>query len=82
MPAASLLFAAVHEGRDAGTLADVESAYAFRVRLLRDPGLRQRLATNARRLIEQRYDWMQIGQRFVSLVEDVASRPGRGGKWS
>ena len=42
------------------------------VRLLRDPALRQRLAANARRLIEQRYDWAQIGQRFAELVENVA----------
>lgn len=49
------------------------------IRLLRDPVLRQRLVTNARRLVEQRYDWAQIGQRFVDLVEDVASRHMRGG---
>jgi len=41
------------------------------VHLLRNPALRQRLATNARRLVEQRYDWSHIGQRFVELVEDV-----------
>jgi len=47
--------------------------------LLRKLALRQKLVTNARRLVEQRYDWTQIGQRFVDLVEDVASRRVRGG---
>ena len=27
------------------------------------------LAANARRLVEDRYDWDAIGQRFVDLVE-------------
>lgn len=26
---------------------------------------------NARRLVQQRYDWQQIGQRFVALVEEL-----------
>lgn len=25
----------------------------------------------ARRLVEQRYDWQQIGQKFVALVEET-----------
>ena len=41
--------------------------------------LRQRPKANARRLVEQRYDWSQIGQRFVTLVEDVANGRVRGG---
>jgi glycosyltransferase involved in cell wall biosynthesis len=49
------------------------------VRLLRAPALRQQLATNARRLVEQRYDWAQIGRHFVDLVEDVANGCVRGG---
>ncbi len=44
------------------------------VRLLRDKSLHQRLATNARRLVEQRYNWLQISQDFVEMVENVASR--------
>jgi glycosyltransferase involved in cell wall biosynthesis len=61
-------------------IADAPAEFATQVvRLLRDPALTQRLATNARRLVEQRYDWDQIGQRFVDLVEEVASQhiPGR-----
>jgi len=61
-------------------LADTPMAFADHVlQLLRDSALRQQLVTNARRLVEQHYDWTQIGQRFVNLVEDIASRrAGRG----
>jgi glycosyltransferase involved in cell wall biosynthesis len=44
------------------------------VRLLRDPGLGAALAANARQLVERRYDWSPIGQRFVTLVEGAASQ--------
>ena len=58
-------------------LADDSVEFADRtLQLLRDPVLRQRLATNARRLVEQHYDWAPISQRFVDLVEDVVE--GRG----
>lgn len=40
----------------------------------RNPDLRRRLAANARRLVEQRYDWDAIGQRFVALVEEAVAR--------
>ena len=53
-------------------LADDPVEFADRtLQLLRDPALHQRLVTNARRLVEQHYDWVQIGQRFVELVENT-----------
>jgi glycosyltransferase involved in cell wall biosynthesis len=56
-------------------IADEPSEFAVQVvRLLRHPALRRRLAANGRRLVEQRYEWAQIGERFVELIEDVASR--------
>jgi glycosyltransferase involved in cell wall biosynthesis len=56
-------------------IADDPAEFAGQVvRLLRSTSLHDQLAANARRLVEQQYDWEQIGQRFVSLVEDVASR--------
>jgi len=56
-------------------LADDPMTFADRtVQLLRDPALHQRLAVNARKLVEERYDWAQIGQRFVELVEETAKR--------
>ena len=50
--------------------------------LLADAALRARLAANARRLVEQRYDWDAIGRRFVALVEETvqARRPLPGNK--
>jgi len=56
-------------------LADDPASFAAcTLRLFRDDGLRSRLARNARRLVEERYDWAQIGQRFVHLVEETVSR--------
>jgi sugar transferase (PEP-CTERM/EpsH1 system associated) len=53
-------------------LADEPAAFAERaVRLLRDPALRRLLATNARALVESRYDWEEIGGRFRGLVEET-----------
>jgi glycosyltransferase involved in cell wall biosynthesis len=60
-------------------IADEPAEFAVQVvRLLHDPALREQMATNARRLVEQRYDWAQIGQCFVDLIEDVASTHVRG----
>ena len=42
--------------------------------LLNDPQLGLGIAAKARRLVEQRYDWADIGNRFVHLVEAVASQ--------
>jgi len=51
-------------------LADEPATFACRtLELLNDLDLRQRLAANARRLVEDRYDWQAIGVRFVRLVE-------------
>lgn len=56
-------------------LADDPAAFAHRVlELLATPDLRQRLTANARRLVEQQYDWAAIGCRFVTLVEAAAAR--------
>lgn len=53
-------------------IADTPEAFAERtVQLLRQERLRQRLATNARKLVEERYDWEQIGRQFTSLVEEA-----------
>jgi glycosyltransferase involved in cell wall biosynthesis len=54
-------------------IADTPQAFADAVtRLLRDPGLRQRLVDNAYRLVCRKYDWAAVMPRFVSLVERVA----------
>lgn len=62
----------VTPGRDI-LIADDPAEFAAQVvRLLGDCSLREQLATNARRLVEQQYDWDQIGKKFVNLVESVA----------
>jgi glycosyltransferase involved in cell wall biosynthesis len=56
-------------------LADDAASFAeCTLTLLRDASLRQRLAVNARRLVEEHYDWTRIGERFAGLVEDAVKR--------
>jgi len=38
--------------------------------LLRNPELRSSLGANARRMIQEQYDWNVIGRQFLDLVED------------
>ena len=55
-------------------LADDPERFAGQtIQLLGDADLRRRLAANARHLVETRYDWQQIGQKFVALVEETAA---------
>jgi polysaccharide biosynthesis protein PslH len=44
------------------------------LRLLGDPGLRGRLAQNARALVEAKYSWDMIGRQFCELVETTVER--------
>lgn len=39
------------------------------IRLFDEPGLRQRLAQNARRLLQEKYNWSVVMPRFLDLVE-------------
>ena len=56
-------------------LADDAPTFAQHVlTLLKEPALGARLSAQARQLVEQHYDWSSIGQRFLGLVEDVATR--------
>ena len=68
----------VKSSKDILIADDPETFAASVIRLLADPSLRQWLTPNARHLVEQRYDWTQIGQRFVRLTEDVARGAARG----
>lgn len=53
-------------------LADDPQRFADAVlRLLAEDALAARLRCNARELVEQRYDWEAIGQRFTTLVEET-----------
>lgn len=51
-------------------IADEPEHFAAQtIALLRNDELRERLRLNARKLVERRYDWANIGQQFVDLVE-------------
>jgi glycosyltransferase involved in cell wall biosynthesis len=55
-------------------LADTPDELAEAVAtLFRDPALRAGLAGNARRLVEETYDWAVIGRRLLALIEDLAA---------
>jgi glycosyltransferase involved in cell wall biosynthesis len=59
-------------------LADDPAEFARRVLdLLNDEADRERLTRNARRLVEERYDWRQVAPRFRLLVEQTAARSRR-----
>jgi glycosyltransferase involved in cell wall biosynthesis len=56
-------------------VADDPEAFARAViDLLTNPPLLAKLASDARRLVEERYEWRQIGQRFVDLMEASVER--------
>jgi glycosyltransferase involved in cell wall biosynthesis len=52
---------------------DPRSFAAAVIRLLEDRELRSRLSTEARRLVEEKYDWRQIGDRFEALIGSVVA---------
>jgi len=59
-------------------LADEPQRFAARtLEMMGNAELRLRLAANARRLVEQHYDWRAIGRRFTSLVEDAVRQSAR-----
>jgi glycosyltransferase involved in cell wall biosynthesis len=54
-------------------IADEPDEFAAKtLRLLREQDLRNRLADNGRRLVEEKYGWSAIGQAFLRIVENVA----------
>lgn len=56
-------------------LADDSYTFAQQtIRLLKDEGLQKKLAMAARKLVEERYDWEIIGQRFTALIEQIVSQ--------
>jgi glycosyltransferase involved in cell wall biosynthesis len=51
-------------------VADDPTAFSEAIiRLFDEPGLRQRLAQNARRLLQEKYNWSVVMPRFLDLVE-------------
>jgi glycosyltransferase involved in cell wall biosynthesis len=58
------------EAGDALLVADTPERFvAATVRLLKDLKLRKTLGKNARRMIQEKYDWKVIARQFLDLVE-------------
>ena len=56
-------------------VADTPEDFAQQlIRLLKEPGLRQRLTDHACQLVREKYDWAVVMPRFLNLVERVAQR--------
>jgi glycosyltransferase involved in cell wall biosynthesis len=54
-------------------IADTPGDFAAQiVRLMKEPTLREKLVCNARRLVEEKYGWAEIGQHFRDLVEGAS----------
>jgi glycosyltransferase involved in cell wall biosynthesis len=54
-------------------IADTPTEFAERViRLLTDKGLRDRIARNARRLVEAHYDWAVISRKLMKVYDNIA----------
>jgi glycosyltransferase involved in cell wall biosynthesis len=59
-------------------IADGPKDFAEAVtQLLWDPGLRQEIGANARKLVEQEYDWSMLAQRLEGVVAGARKRHGR-----
>jgi glycosyltransferase involved in cell wall biosynthesis len=62
-------------------LSDTPGDFAASVaRLLGDRPLRVRLAANARRLVEARYDWARPGDALLDVYRGLAARPAAGAR--
>ncbi len=56
-------------------IADEPDVFAREVvRLLRDPGLRERLTNNAYQLVREKFDWSAVLPRFLQLVREASIR--------
>jgi glycosyltransferase involved in cell wall biosynthesis len=67
---------AIHPGEDI-LIADSPQEIADAVcRLFDDAALRGKIAAGGRALVEHEYDWGVIGERLVSVVEEVCLKAG------
>jgi glycosyltransferase involved in cell wall biosynthesis len=64
---------AVTNGQDA-LIADGDQLVETIVRLLGDTDLQGRLSVNGRKLIESRYSWDHVAERYLALYEQVSSQ--------
>jgi glycosyltransferase involved in cell wall biosynthesis len=65
----------ITDGRDILLRNDPESFASAVIEILENPELRDRLGSNARKLVEERYSWPDVARRFASSIESL---PGKG----
>ena len=68
---------AIH-GENIMIAEDASSFAAWTISLLRNPKFCQRLAVNARKTVEEYYDWDNLAKQVVDLYENLALDPGGG----
>ncbi len=56
---------------EAALIADSEGLIEAAVQVLSDASLRDRLSQKGRHLIESRYSWAQVGERYEQLYRDI-----------
>ena len=50
----------------------MRSSSTATLRLLDDAGERERLGANGRKLIEARYSWAQVAERYEAVYREIA----------
>ncbi len=64
---------AVRDGQEALIAATDDELVAATLRVLADPTLAARLGANGRALIEARYSWQQVAERYEQIYAEVTS---------
>ena len=64
---------AVRDGQEALIAATDDDLIAATLRVLADPTLAARLGANGRALIEARYSWQQVAERYEQIYTEVTS---------
>jgi glycosyltransferase involved in cell wall biosynthesis len=67
----------VQPGRHLLVADDPRDFAVAAIRLLQEPALRDKIATDARLLAERRYDWRALGDEQESVLGTVAARANR-----
>ncbi len=62
----------ITHGQDILIADDPKSIAQAILQVLFDPVLRERLAHSGRKLVEKKYNWIEIGARFSQLVESLS----------
>ena len=56
-------------------IADTPDEFAGNIiKVLKNPGMQQKLANNAYQLVREKYEWSVVMPRFINLVESILSK--------